>query len=92
MASDDFAQSFDARDWALAFVEAVQKKPEIATDEGTMIGWFANALMRGWDERERRYRETADGTFGDWFDNSESIYDRSERRADEATRWDGGER
>lgn len=42
--------SFDAQIWAKEFVTAVQYKPEIATDEGTMIGWFANALMRGYDE------------------------------------------
>ena len=46
---ENFAESIDARDWAKAFVELVRDKPEIATDEGTMIGWFANALMRGLD-------------------------------------------
>jgi hypothetical protein len=45
-----FSESFDARDWAKAFVEIVKAHPAIATDEGTMIGWFANALMRGYDE------------------------------------------
>lgn len=52
----DFTQSFDARDWAKAFVEHVTAKPTIATDEGTMISWFANAIMRGWDEHARRYQ------------------------------------
>jgi hypothetical protein len=37
--------SFDARDWAQAFCKL---HPTI--DEGDMIGWFANALMRGFDE------------------------------------------
>jgi hypothetical protein len=50
----DFTQSFDARDWARAFVEHVTAQPTIATDEGTLIAWFANALMRGWDEHARR--------------------------------------
>lgn len=36
--------SFDAADWAKAFCK---RHPSI--DEGTMIGWFANALMRGYD-------------------------------------------
>ena len=53
---DDFTQSFDALDWAKAFVETVRRKPEIATDESTMLGWFASALMRGYDEHERRSR------------------------------------
>ena len=42
-------QSFDARDWAKEFVETVKRNPEIATDEGTMITWFANSLMSGYD-------------------------------------------
>ena len=37
--------SFDARDWAEAFC-----KINPSMDEGVMISWFANALMRGYDE------------------------------------------
>jgi hypothetical protein len=37
--------SFDARDWARAFC-----KQYPAIDEHVMLGWFANALMRGYDE------------------------------------------
>lgn len=48
--SNEFARSFDAKEWAQAFVEHVQQNPAIATDEGTMLGWFANAIMRGYDE------------------------------------------
>lgn len=47
-------ESFDAVDWAEEFVRLVKQKPEIPTDEGTMTGWFANALMRGFDEANRR--------------------------------------
>jgi hypothetical protein len=36
--------SFDARDWAEAFC-----KLNPSMDEGVMIAWFANALMRGYD-------------------------------------------
>lgn len=50
---ESFTQSFDARDWAQAFIERVKADPEFATDEGNMIGWFANAIMRGYDERAR---------------------------------------
>ena len=46
----DFTQSFDARGWAKAFIEHVKVNPNIPTDEGTMISWFANAIMRGYDE------------------------------------------
>jgi len=45
-----FNSSFDARVWADAFVSFVEKNPRIATDRETMLGWFANALMRGYDE------------------------------------------
>lgn len=47
---DDFTQSFDARVWARAFLDTVREHPEVPTDEQTMLGWFANALMRGYDE------------------------------------------
>lgn len=51
---DSFSQSTDAVVWAKAFVEHVRRNPAIATDEGTIIGWFANAIMRGWDEGRSR--------------------------------------
>jgi hypothetical protein len=40
--------SFDARDWAAAFC-----KINPSMDESNMLGWFANALMRGYDEQTR---------------------------------------
>ena len=42
--------SFDARDWAAAFCKINPDGP----GEDVMIGWFANALMRGYDERSSR--------------------------------------
>lgn len=39
--------SFDARDWAEAFC-----KQHPTMDLEVMIGWFASALMRGFDERK----------------------------------------
>ena len=41
--------SFDAKDWAKAFC---QRNPSI--DEELMVTWFANALMRGFDECQMR--------------------------------------
>lgn len=41
--------SFDARDWAKAFC-----KLNPGVDESIMIIWFANALMRGYDEHASR--------------------------------------
>lgn len=51
--------SFDAADWAKEFCRIAngfgfkdaEGKP---IDEGWMIGWFANALMRGYDEHAIR--------------------------------------
>lgn len=41
--------SFDARDWAEVFCK-VAKTQGHDIDEGWMITWFANALMRGYDQ------------------------------------------
>ena len=57
--------SFDAQDWAQAFCEIAGKhgikdgngKP---LDEGWMISWFANALMRGFDEARARIARATD--------------------------------
>lgn len=43
------AVGMDARLWADAFE---QINPP--TDHGTMLGWFANAIMAGYDEANRR--------------------------------------
>lgn len=48
---------FDARVWASEFVRIVKENPNIALDEGTMIGWFANAIMAGYDHANRRNNE-----------------------------------
>jgi hypothetical protein len=41
--------SFDARDWAKAFC-----KDHPTADYELMVAWFANALMRGFDEANSR--------------------------------------
>ena len=41
--------NLDAKCWAEEFVRLVKVKPSIAMDEGTMVGWFANAIMTGYD-------------------------------------------
>ena len=45
--------SFDARDWAEAFCKIAREKGH-DLDEEWMVTWFANALMRGYDEHARR--------------------------------------
>lgn len=53
----EILNSFDARDWAREFVKHAKARPATATDESTMLAWFASALMRGYDERESRTPE-----------------------------------
>jgi|HubBroStandDraft_2_1064218.scaffolds.fasta_scaffold00003_78 hypothetical protein len=59
--------SFDAQDWAKAFCKIANedlgyRDPEgNPLDEGWMITWFANALMRGYDQHvSEKDREVAD--------------------------------
>ncbi len=47
-------QSFDGRDWASDFRATAKSLGYCDMDEGWLIGWFANAIMRGFDESERR--------------------------------------
>lgn len=42
----------DATVWARHFVAAVIRTPDIATDEATMVAWFAVAIMSGYDHGE----------------------------------------
>lgn len=45
--------TFDAQIWAQEWLKTIEKNPSIPTDEGTMIGWFANAIMAGYDHAYR---------------------------------------
>ena len=45
--------AFDALDWAKAFCKIAGEKG-LQIDEGWMVSWFANALMRGYDEAQMR--------------------------------------
>lgn len=45
----DLVNTVDAVEWAKEFVRIAKTKPEIPIDEGTMLGWFANAIMTGYD-------------------------------------------
>ena len=50
-------QSFDAQEWARAFIKQVRIEPGTATDEGALTAWFSNALMRGYNEGCRNERK-----------------------------------
>ncbi len=60
--SNDILKSFDAREWAQQFCLIADKlgykdAKSNPMDEGWMITWFANALMRGYDEYRWREEE-----------------------------------
>lgn len=42
--------SFDARDWAHSFCATARRLHGLDIDEDWMVSWFANALMRGYDQ------------------------------------------
>ncbi len=41
--------TIDAEIWTQEWLKTIGKNPSIPTDKGTMIAWFANALMAGYD-------------------------------------------
>lgn len=43
----------DAQVWATRWLEIISENPNIPTDKGTMISWFANAIMAGYDHGRR---------------------------------------
>jgi len=66
--------SFDARDWAKEFMRCNNGlsgpfvSSHVRVDEETMVGWFANALMRGYDERRSREGEIKQKELSDRID------------------------
>lgn len=49
--------TMDARIWAKEWLKCIKKYPSIPTDEGCMIGWFANAIMAGYDGASRPFKK-----------------------------------
>jgi len=47
--------TMDAQVWAKEFIKIIKKHPNIPLDEETMIGWFANAIMCGYDHAMGRH-------------------------------------
>lgn len=48
-------ESFNAQDWAREFIKHAKENPDMPFDEGAMIGWFANAIMTGYDNARAKY-------------------------------------
>ena len=65
----DLVGCFDAQVWAKEFC-----KRNTSSDEGTMLGWFANAIMAGYDYAKQEAKlET----------NGKKVLERSIKIADE---------
>ena len=41
--------TMDAQTWVAAWMLQLKKTPDIFKDEGTMLAWFASALIVGYD-------------------------------------------
>lgn len=46
----------DTRVWTKRWLEVVAENPSIPTDEGTMLGWFSNVFMAGFDQSQKQER------------------------------------
>lgn len=56
LVDNSWMQSMDAEVWAKKFIEYKKRNrwTHSDIDESLMIGWFANAIMAGYDEATRR--------------------------------------
>jgi hypothetical protein len=56
MKKPNLTQTLDAQVWAKEWLKTIKKNPSIPTDEGTMISWFSNAIMAGYDACYNKYK------------------------------------
>lgn len=54
VAEQKWPHTMDARVWTEEWMKTIKEHPGIPTDEGAMIGWFANAIMAGYDTASMR--------------------------------------
>jgi len=53
----DLTGNFNAKIWVEEWMKAIKENPTIPTDEDAMFGWFANAIMTGYDFHAKKQRE-----------------------------------
>lgn len=53
----DLTNYFDAKIWVQEWLQTIKNHPDIPTDEETMLGWFANAIMTGYDYAYKEMKE-----------------------------------
>ena len=54
MKDTEWSRNLDARIWVEEWLKTIKKHPKIPHDPGTMLGWFSNAIMAGYDEGLRQ--------------------------------------
>lgn len=52
----------DAQVWAKEWLRVLEEHPDICKDEGAMLGWFANAIMVGYDHGYQRALECVESS------------------------------
>jgi hypothetical protein len=50
MSKVNLNDTMDASVWTYKWMETIKEHPEIPQDWETMIAWFANAIMAGYDQ------------------------------------------
>lgn len=85
-------EDLDARRWAREFNEVMAKEECCKLDEGLLVGWFANAIMCGFDEAKRRALPEAATNRNDIIEECAKVCDqRAEEGDQEAAMFsDGG--
>jgi len=65
----ELVQTMDAQIWAKEFMHTFGADRRNEIDEGLMIGWFANAIMTGYDHAhwEQSRRKGSFKRFIEWF-------------------------
>jgi hypothetical protein len=66
MSADPSEMGADARKWAIEFQKIAEELYKVKLDEGFLIGWFANAIMAGYDECDK-HRDFEDEMIQDEF-------------------------
>lgn len=65
---------FDAKVWTDEWLKTIKDKPHIPTDEGTMLSWFANAIMAGHDHAYQKIKVKADKFLKPWAEEKKALY------------------
>lgn len=57
MSETNLIQEMSAEIWADEWLKRLSVNPSMATDKGSMLGWFANAIMAGYDTAKLEHKQ-----------------------------------